>query len=72
MLTPRDAPAFGLTEREMDVLRLAAEGLTDMAIGEQLFISHRTVSQHLRSIYGKLDVRSRAAATRFAMENGLL
>ena len=72
LLTPRDAPAFGLTEREMDVLRLAAEGLTDMAIGEQLFISHRTVSQHLRSIYGKLDVRSRAAATRFAMENGLL
>src|SRR5690606_11843475 len=72
LLTPRDAPAFGLTEREMDVLRLAAEGLTDMAIGEQLFISHRTVSQHLRSIYGKLDVRSRAAATRFAIEHGLL
>jgi DNA-binding CsgD family transcriptional regulator len=72
LLAPRDAPAFGLTERELDVLRLAAEGLTDAAIGEQLFISHRTVSQHLRSIYGKLDVRSRAAATRFAIEHGLL
>lgn len=61
-----------LTARELDVLRLAAEGLTDAEIGERLFISHRTVSQHLRSVYGKLEVHSRAAATRVAMEHRLV
>jgi DNA-binding NarL/FixJ family response regulator len=62
----------GLTQREVEVLRLVAQGLTDGAVAERLFISPRTVSQHLRSIYGKLDVSSRTAATRFAVENGLL
>jgi DNA-binding CsgD family transcriptional regulator len=52
-------------------LRLVASGMTDMEIGEQLFISSRTVSQHLRSVYGKLGLRTRAAATRYAMEHGL-
>ena len=66
------APESELTARERDVLKLAATGLTDAEIGEQLFISHRTVSQHLRSVYAKLDVRSRAAATRFAMEHELV
>ena len=61
-----------LTARELDVLRLAAEGLTDAEIGERLFISHRTVSQHLRSVYAKLDVHSRAAATRMAIEQQLV
>lgn len=62
---------LGLTNRELDVLRLAAQGLTDVEIGERLYISSRTVSQHLRSIYGKLQIRSRAAATRFAIEHDL-
>jgi DNA-binding NarL/FixJ family response regulator len=61
----------GLTPRELQVLRLAAQGMTDAAIGEALSISTRTASQHLRSIYSKLDVSSRAAATRFALEHGL-
>jgi DNA-binding CsgD family transcriptional regulator/tetratricopeptide (TPR) repeat protein len=61
----------GLTQREVEVLRLVAQGLTDGAVAERLFISPRTVSQHLRSIYGKLDVSSRAAATRFAVEHRL-
>jgi DNA-binding NarL/FixJ family response regulator len=61
----------GLTPRELEVLRLVAQGMTDAAIGEALFISTRTASQHLRSIYGKLDVSSRSAATRFAIERGL-
>lgn len=62
---------FDLTARELEVLRHAAQGLTDAEIGERLFISHRTVSQHLRSVYGKLNVRSRAAATRLAVEHRL-
>jgi DNA-binding NarL/FixJ family response regulator len=45
--------------------------MTDAAVAGQLFISPRTVSQHLQSIYGKLNVSSRAAATRFAVERGL-
>jgi DNA-binding CsgD family transcriptional regulator len=61
----------GLTPRELEVIRLVAQGLTDADVADRLFISPRTVSQHLRSIYGKLDVSSRAGATRFAIEHGL-
>jgi DNA-binding CsgD family transcriptional regulator/tetratricopeptide (TPR) repeat protein len=61
----------GLTPRELEVLRLVAQSLTDAEVAERLFISPRTVSQHLRSIYGKLDVSSRAGATRFAVEHDL-
>lgn len=67
---PAPSPA-GLTNRELEVLRLVAQGLTDAEVGARLFISPRTVGQHLRSTYGKLGVRSRAAATRFAMEHAL-
>lgn len=62
---------FGLTNRELDVLKLVAKGLTDAAVAAELFISPRTVGQHLRSIYGKLDVSSRSAATRIAIEEGI-
>ena len=61
----------GLTDREIEVLRLVAQGLTDAEAGEQLFISPRTVSQHLRSVYNKLGVNSRAAAVAFLVEHGL-
>lgn len=64
------APA-GLTPRELEVLRLVALGMTDAGVGDRLYISPRTVSQHLRSVYGKIGVSSRAAATRFAVEHGL-
>jgi DNA-binding NarL/FixJ family response regulator len=62
----------GLTQREVEVLQLVAQGMTDSAVAARLFISPRTVSQHLRSIYGKLDVSSRTAATRFAVEHSLV
>lgn len=62
---------FGLTAREAEVLKLVARGLTDAAVADQLFISPRTVGQHLRSVYGKLDVSSRSAATRLAIEHKL-
>jgi ATP/maltotriose-dependent transcriptional regulator MalT len=61
----------GLTAREVEVLRLVAEGLTDAQVAEHLFLSPRTVNGHLRAIYGKLGVATRAAATRFALEHGL-
>jgi DNA-binding NarL/FixJ family response regulator len=61
----------GLSEREIEVLRLVAEALTDAQVAERLSLSPRTVGQHLRSIYNKLGVNSRAAATRFAFEHGL-
>jgi DNA-binding NarL/FixJ family response regulator len=73
-LSAPPAPAAetgGLTAREIEVLRLVAQGLTDAEVGGRLFISPRTVSQHLRSIYNKLGVSSRAAATRFAVERNL-
>ncbi len=62
----------GLTGREVEVLSLVATGLTDAAIAQRLFVSPRTVHAHLRSIYRKLDVRTRSAATRYAVEQGLV
>lgn len=61
-----------LTAREVDVLCLLASGLTDARIAEQLVISPRTVNTHLRSIYAKIGVNSRSAATRFAIEHRLV
>ncbi|MBV8910099.1 MAG: tetratricopeptide repeat protein [Gammaproteobacteria bacterium] len=63
--------AFGLTAREIEVLRLLALGLTNLQIAEQLTISPRTTDAHLRSIYSKLGVTSRSAATRTAIEHQL-
>ena len=62
----------GLSAREVEVLRWVALGLTDAQVAEQLVISPRTVTSHLSSIYNKLGVSSRAAATRFAMEHQLV
>jgi DNA-binding NarL/FixJ family response regulator len=59
-----------LTERELDVLRLTARGLTNRAIGHELNISHRTVQGHLQSVYGKLDVNSRTEAVTEALRRG--
>jgi len=69
--SPTEAAPAGLTPREIEVLRLVAEGMTDAEVANRLYISPRTVSQHLRSVYGKLDVSSRSAATRFAIEHNL-
>lgn len=65
-------PISDLTPREMDVLRLLATGLTDSQIAAQLFLSRRTVSKHLQSIYSKIHVSSRSAATYFASEHKLV
>ncbi len=62
----------GLTRREIEVLGMVATGRTDAEVAEQLVVSLRTVHAHLRSIYRKLDVHTRTAATRFALEHGLV
>ena len=68
---PRTAPA-GLTSREVEVLRLVAQGLTNDEVAERLIISPRTVAKHLEAIYGKLAVTSRTAAARFATTHQLV
>src|SRR5260221_13918922 len=62
----------GLTPRERDVLRLLAHGFTSTQKAEQLVINVTTVNFHVRSIYSKLGVTSRAAATRYAIEHHLV
>ena len=61
-----------LSKRETEVLRLVVDGQTNREIADALFISPRTVAQHLRSIYDKLDVDSRTAAATWAVRNGLV
>jgi predicted ATPase/DNA-binding CsgD family transcriptional regulator len=62
----------GLSAREAEVLALVAAGLTNAEVAEKLYLSSRTVDWHLGSIYRKLEIHSRAEATRFAAEHGLL
>lgn len=59
-----------LTEREIEVLRLAAQGMTNREIGQELDISHRTVQGHLAHVYGKLQVNSRTEAVTEALKRG--
>ena len=67
----RDYPA-GLTSREVDVLRLLARGLSSRQISEQLVISPKTARNHIEHIYTKIGATSRATASLFAMQQGLL
>jgi DNA-binding CsgD family transcriptional regulator len=62
----------GLSPRELEVLRLVASGETNKAIAATLVLSERTVDRHVSNLYGKLGVSSRAAATAFAYEHGLV
>lgn len=61
-----------LTEREVEVLRLVAAGLSNREIARRLVISPRTAEHHVQHVYGKIGVSSRAAAALFALEHGLL
>ena len=62
----------GLTARELQVLRLVATGRTNRSIGDALKLSEKTVARHVANIFLKLDVSSRAAATAYAFEHGLI
>lgn len=61
-----------LTDREVEVLKLVANGMTNQEIGEQLFISHRTVDTHRRNMMTKLDLHNAVALTNYAAKMGLL
>jgi DNA-binding CsgD family transcriptional regulator len=62
----------GLTAREVEVLRLVAQGMTNEQLAKQLVISPRTVNTHLTSIFSKIGVSTRSAATRFAIDRHLV
>lgn len=64
--------ARGLSEREVDVLRLVAMGLSNREIARKLHISPRTAEHHVQHVYAKIDLSTRAGAALFAMEHGLL
>jgi predicted ATPase/DNA-binding CsgD family transcriptional regulator len=66
------AARMGLTARELDVLRLLAEGRSDREIGEALFIGTRTVQTHVVNLYAKLGVKARAEAAAVAVRRGLV
>jgi DNA-binding CsgD family transcriptional regulator len=68
----RPRPPGGLTQRQVQVLRVLAAGLSNRAIGERLGISSRTAEHHVQDVYARIGVTSRAAAALFAMEHGLL
>jgi DNA-binding CsgD family transcriptional regulator len=69
---PPARAAGGLTAREVEVLRLVAAGKTNRAIAADLVLSEKTVARHLSNIYVKLGLSTRAAATAYAYEHGLV
>ncbi|OGB31513.1 MAG: hypothetical protein A3B67_01935 [Burkholderiales bacterium RIFCSPHIGHO2_02_FULL_66_10] len=77
-LDQRDAGQTGhvnrtkLSSRERDVLKMVASGYTSAEIGGRLGISVRTVNAHVRSIYSKLQVKTRAQAVSYATDRGLI
>jgi DNA-binding CsgD family transcriptional regulator len=62
----------GLTERELEVLRLVAEGRTNREIASQLFLSEHTVARHLTHIFTKVGVENRAGAAAYALRHGVV
>jgi DNA-binding NarL/FixJ family response regulator len=69
---PAARPGTPLTARELEVLRLVAAGHTNRAIAATLVLSEKTVARHVSNIFGRLGISSRAAATAYAYEHGLV
>lgn len=68
---PATQPSDGLTDRETEVLKMVAKGLSYRQIAERLVISHRTVQNHVQSTLRKLQMHNRVELTRYAIEHGL-
>ena len=71
-LIATDGPASGLTKREIEILRLVAEGYSNSQLAKMLWVTEQTVKFHLSNIYRKLDVANRTEASRWAQLHGLL
>jgi DNA-binding CsgD family transcriptional regulator len=69
---PRPMYPDGLTEREIDVLRLIASGKSNNEIADELVLSVRTVERHITNLYGKIEARGRADATAYAFRHSLI
>ncbi|HEY5857118.1 MAG TPA: LuxR C-terminal-related transcriptional regulator [Aldersonia sp.] len=69
---PAKIPTGELSERELEVVRLVAAGLSNTEIAGRLFISQRTVTTHLQHVYARLGLPSRTALTRWVLERGLV
>lgn len=69
--TEQSSPVPELTEREIEILRYVAMGMTAKEIAADLVISHRTVQNHVQNILGKLHLHNRVELTRFAISRGL-
>jgi len=67
-----DPSALGLTQRELELLRLVASGATNSRLARQLFVTEQTIKFHLSNIYRKLGVANRTQASRFAHTHGLV
>ena len=67
----RQRPLQALNLREMEILRLIAQGLTNREIGERLFISVKTVNTHVGNLFRKAELTNRAEATAYAIRNGI-
>jgi non-specific serine/threonine protein kinase len=65
-------PSSDLTERQLQIIRLLAEGLSDQEVADALFISRRTAMTHVSRILAKLDLPSRTAVVAYAYKNGLI
>jgi DNA-binding NarL/FixJ family response regulator len=70
--TSADHESLGLTQRELELLRLVASGATNSRLARQLFVTEQTVKFHLSNIYRKLGVANRTQASRFAYAHGLV
>jgi LuxR family maltose regulon positive regulatory protein len=72
MIAPAQPLVEPLSERELEVLGLVAEGYSNAEVAQELYITIGTVKRHVNNIYGKLDVHSRTQAVARARELGLL
>jgi predicted ATPase/DNA-binding CsgD family transcriptional regulator/Tfp pilus assembly protein PilF len=71
-IQPPEQPKTALTARELEILRLVAEGLSNRVIAERLVLSEKTIHRHIANIFDKLDVTTRAAAAAFAFRAGIV
>ncbi len=69
---PPSRPSNSLTDREVEVLRYIAQGLSNAEIAEKMFLSVRTIGTHRNNLMHKLDIHKTAGLVRFAIENGIV